>query len=233
MRKTIRFEPETLPIDWKVIFKKIGVSGNKKLSARTSHRFDLAAESFLKSWKPSGIFSDLTIREFEPIYRGAGKNEKPAPLDAIFREADNLALYIVTLGGDLTRAIHELNRTNAITEAYMLDIIASEATEIVADGIQNHFRDHLVEKRQICGRSKILRYSPGYCGWHISAQTKIFDYLKPGEIGIELTDGFLMDPLKSNSGVIVSGPGEIHQFKNTFSFCKSCETHNCRERIKV
>jgi hypothetical protein len=233
MRKTIRFEPDTLPINWEVILKKIGVSGNKEHTARINHIFNSAKETFFQSWKPSGIISDITIREFEPIYRGDGKNEHPAPLDAIFRKADKLALYVVTLGGNLKRAMVELIRANAITEAYMLDVIASEVTEIVADEIQNYFLDNLAEKKQINDHSKILRYSPGYCGWHISAQKRIFEYLQPGEIGIELTDSFLMDPIKSNSGVLISGPREIHYFKNTFSFCEICETHNCRERIKV
>lgn len=231
MRKVVRFEPNALPINWEAISKQIGVSGDKIHSTRISHIFNMAKANFLRVWKPSGIISDITIREFEPIYRGDGKNESPAPLDAIFRASDNLALYIVTLGGDLTQAMDELNRANAITEAYMLDVIASEITEIVADEIQNHFRDNLSEKN-IYAPTKILRYSPGYCGWHISAQKKLFDYLRPGEIGIELNDRFLMDPIKSNSGVMVSGPREIHYFKNTFSFCKTCETHNCRERIK-
>jgi hypothetical protein len=233
MRKIVRFEPDISPINWSVILKKIESPGNRALSARINSIFNLAKETFLKSWKPSGIISDLTIREFESIYKGEGENEQPAPLDAIFRKADNLALYIVTLGGEIARAMGELNRANEIAAAYMLDVIASEITEIIADGIQNHFRDDLVEKKQIYDHSKIVRYSPGYCGWHISAQKKIFDYLKPGEIGIELTGGLFMVPVKSNSGVLVSGPREIHEFKNTYSFCNSCKTHNCRERIKV
>jgi hypothetical protein len=78
----------------------------------------------------------------------------------------------------------------------------------------------------------VLSYSPGYCGWDISAQKKLFAYLQPKNIGIRLNDSYLMTPLKSVSGVLIDGKKEIHIFQNNFDFCESCKTHSCRERIK-
>ena len=79
----------------------------------------------------------------------------------------------------------------------------------------------------------VLRYSPGYCGWHISGQRRLFDYLDPGQIGITLRESFLMDPLKSVSGVLIAGPREIHRFTDDYDFCDQCDTRGCRQRLRA
>ncbi len=76
-----------------------------------------------------------------------------------------------------------------------------------------------------------MRYSPGYCGWHVSGQMALFDYLGPDAVGITLTESFLMHPLKSVSGVIVAGQPDIHRFVHDFPFCAACTGKECRERI--
>jgi hypothetical protein len=76
-----------------------------------------------------------------------------------------------------------------------------------------------------------LRYSPGYCGWHLSGQRALFAALQPEEIGITLRESMLMVPLKSMSGVIVAGLPAIHAFADDYPFCGECRTRGCRERI--
>ena len=77
-----------------------------------------------------------------------------------------------------------------------------------------------------------LSYSPGYCGWNIDAQKKLFSFLKPQQIGISLNESCLMTPLKSVTGVLVYGNKSIHQFDNSFSFCFNCKVQSCIERIE-
>jgi hypothetical protein len=79
----------------------------------------------------------------------------------------------------------------------------------------------------------VLRYSPGYCGWHISGQRKLFDTLRPERVGITLRESFLMEPLKSVSGVVLAGPPGIHEFEMSYDFCAQCESHSCLERQRV
>jgi hypothetical protein len=78
-----------------------------------------------------------------------------------------------------------------------------------------------------------LRYSPGYCGWHISGQKRLFERLNPAEIGITLNSSFLMQPLKSISGVIVSAERKYHLIKSDYPFCAVCPHRSCRERINL
>ena len=78
--------------------------------------------------------------------------------------------------------------------------------------------------------ARAFLYSPGYCGWHISAQERLFARLRPEQIGIRLNERFLMTPLKSISGVLVAGPARIHQVTGSYPFCAQCKSPACRER---
>ncbi len=115
----------------------------------------------------------------------------------------------------------------------MLDSAASEGTELTSIALESEFRRYLKGTEKLKPSSGLLRFSPGYCGWHISAQKYLFDFLRPEEIGLRLRETFLMEPLKSISGVMVAGPKEIFEFDDTFSFCLDCMTHTCRERIQA
>ena len=78
----------------------------------------------------------------------------------------------------------------------------------------------------------VLGYSPGYCGWHISGQRKLFDYLRPDAIGISLNTSCMMNPLKSVSGVLVTAEPDAHRFKPRFSYCPECKDRSCVERMQ-
>jgi hypothetical protein len=93
------------------------------------------------------------------------------------------------------------------------------------------FLELLPAEGSTAGDTRVLPYSPGYCGWHITAQARLFEFLHPEDIGITLNSSYLMQPLKSVSGVLVAGKGEIHKFRPKFSFCADCKTHQCVERM--
>jgi hypothetical protein len=115
----------------------------------------------------------------------------------------------------------------------MLDGAASEGAELAAQVLEQEYIRYLVSGDTPIRGMSALQFSPGYCGWHISGQRKLFEFLQPAEIGLELTDSYLMRPLKSVSGVIVVGPREIFDFKDDFDFCDECDTRSCRERVRT
>ena len=184
-----------------------------------------------QSVQSRGMYAAVGIKEFERIYRGDGQNDPETPLEAIYPEADTLALFAVTLGEPLGNLIHELFNSQDFALGHMLDAAASEAVERAGENLEQHYLETL--QRSGIGRpgAGLLRYSPGYCGWHMSGQKALFAALNPGEIGISLGESFLMHPIKSMSGVMVMGRREIHNFDNNFPFCVDCRDWSCRERI--
>ncbi|MCP4583648.1 MAG: hypothetical protein GY839_18720 [candidate division Zixibacteria bacterium] len=181
--------------------------------------------------KPRGVRIVISIADFESIYFGEGHNEPETPLYNIYTSSSDLALFAVTIGDDICAEITRLFDTNDFALGAMLDSAASEGTEMAAQLLEDHYRKYLKDDNRLDLNSAVIRYSPGYCGWHISAQKKLFGFLKPEEIGIELGESYLMNPLKSISGVLISGAMDIFDFDTTFSFCRDCETLSCWDRL--
>ena len=207
----------------------MGVSSlPKKPSGRVAELIRSAMDDFTRLSKPVGLVQSISLDEFAAIHRGEGRNEPETPLGKIFPSADELALFVVTLGPAVSKRIGELFRENDFAVGYALDAVASAGADGLADRVEECFgglsADPLLRH---------LRYSPGYCGWHISGQKKLFEVLRPEDIGVTLNDSYLMQPLKSVSGVIVSGRKEIHLFKSDYPFCTECATGSCRERFKL
>ena len=174
---------------------------------------------------PAGVLTEVTVGEFADIYPGQGLNDQDTPLDPIFLRAERLALFAVTCGQAVCDRISNLFLANDYPLGAALDAGASLAADRAAQVAQDKFAANLDDT------SGVLRYSPGYCGWHVSGQKALFNFLDSEGAGITLTDSCLMRPLKSVSGVIVVGRPDIHGFTNDYAFCAACTGKECRERI--
>jgi hypothetical protein len=215
------------------ILKTQGIPTGRKPSEKVEMLLRKATELFIEFSQPRGILSEISIPQFLVVYGGEGLNEKPTPLDKIFRKADSLALFALTMGEKITEKINQLFKVNEFALGSMLDSAASVASDQAADWLEGIFFNRLSKRGEITPSTGILRYGPGYCGWHISGQKKLFEFLHPEDVGIFLLDSFLMKPLKSISGVIVFGEKKIHIFEDSYPFCSKCETRSCRDRIRM
>jgi hypothetical protein len=182
---------------------------------------------------PAGVLREISKPDFENVYQGEGRNEAHTPVAEIYGSAENLALFAVTLGEPVSKGIDECFRSNELALGSMLDAAASIAADHLAELAANRFLEWLLREGRAAPTTRVLGYSPGYCGWHVSGQKKLFEYLRPEQIGITLRDSFLMQPLKSVSGVLIAGSREIHSFEMAYPFCSACETRGCRARIRA
>jgi hypothetical protein len=199
--------------------------------SRLSLLFDEAMLEFDRLASPRGLIREVTVGEFEEIYKGEGRNAAETPLEEIYPRARRLGLFAATVGDGPSDQIGGLFKRGEPALGYALDVIASEATNMLADRLSLRFLGMLRERYHDKADNRVLPYSPGYCGWHVSGQRKLFESLHAGKIGITLNDSFLMRPLKSVSGVLVAGPGEVHKFRPVYPFCDVCTTHECRGRM--
>jgi hypothetical protein len=230
MRSSFRFEAAEFLPEPAAVLKAQGVAPGRDPGERTKGICRAALELLAETAAPRGLYTEIPVAEFPELYRGEGRNSDPSPLATIAPRAEGLALFALTLGPAITERIDQLLAGRDFALGAMLDSAASEAAERVADTLEEHYR---AERGGADKGAVLLRYSPGYCGWHISGQKRLFAALAPDEIGLSLRDTFLMEPLKSISGVFVSGPGEIHLFEDNYDFCDDCRTHSCRARIRA
>jgi len=182
---------------------------------------------------PAGILREISKPDFELVYQGEGRNEPHTPVGKIYGSAESLALFAITLGERVSQGIGRCFQSNDLALGSMLDAAASVAADKLAERTAERFLELLWREGRAGPATRVLGYSPGYCGWHVSGQKKLFEYLHPEQIGITLRDSFLMQPLKSVSGVLIAGPKEIHSFEMAYSFCDECETRGCRARIRA
>lgn len=134
-----------------------------------------------------------------------------------FRKADKIVLFISTLGGEVKKSI-EKKREDAFAY-YMLDFLASQYADAVADYMSDRIKDYAIR----ASMSVSNRYSPGYCGWNVQEQKKLFGFFPAKQCGIALTESCLMDPVKSVSGAIAIGKDVVFREYG----CKNCKIKNC------
>lgn len=229
MRQPAEWTPaESVPARAEVL-RLQGVPPDGEVPPRIDALVDRAMAVYLELAEPRAIVGEMSAEEFAEIYRGDGRNSHETPLEVIFPKADRLALFAATVGAPVTARTHELFDRHELALACMLDSVASAAADRLAELLGPRY---LTMAGDDGAREwRVLAYSPGYCGWHVSGQRKLFGFLRPEAIGITLNASCLMLPLKSVSGVLVVGPGRIHTFHPTYSFCETCREKQCRDRM--
>ncbi len=153
------------------------------------------------------IILEQTVLETKPI------------IFAQLHKADYLLIFAATAGAQISRWADEYVQQGDPFTAYLADAIASETVERAADWLEVRIGQQMAKK----GLNITNRYSPGYCGWDVSEQQKLFSLLPENCCGIRLTDSSLMLPIKSVSGVI--GVGKT--VRKTAYKCAVCDKEDC------
>ncbi len=129
--------------------------------------------------------------------------------------SDNLALFVVTAGEGIRSLAQSLIKEGRYLASHALQALALETAEAYAEVLHSLIRKmwgfpdpptmSMMERFQAKYRGK--RYSFGYPACpELSDQEKLFELLNPKEIGVQLTDEFMMDPEASVSAVAFHHP---------------------------
>jgi len=143
---------------------------------------------------------------------------------AQLRECNSVAFFTTTAGPLLGNWSQELMKQGDMIKGYVVDTIGSEIAEAAADEVSAKIE----KKAKEFEYSVTNRYSPGYCGWHVTEQKKLFGFLPPEFCGITLTESSLMMPIKSVSGLIGIGKNAV---KKEYG-CSLCTMEQCFRRKK-
>jgi len=208
------------------VLRSQGIPATAAVPDRVAALIPRALEILTSLSQPRAVMEVVSPEIFQRIYPGQGRNDRETPLELIFPRATDLGLFACTLGEPLSAEIQRLFDDGDLALAVMLDGAASEGAERLVGLLEQVFAT-----MNGSDAPAVLAYSPGYCGWHVSGQRRLFAALAPEEIGITLNPSYLMAPIKSVSGVLVAGPPGIHDFDADFPCCSSCATRECRARI--
>ncbi len=97
--------------------------------------------------------------------------------------------------------------------------LVPEVVENAADMMHHELK----AEAAVRGKKITNRFSPGYCGWDVAEQHKLFTFFRDNFCGITLTESALMNPVKSVSGLIGIG----RDVKYAAYQCHVCNDKNC------
>lgn len=139
-----------------------------------------------------------------------------------FKKANSVAVFACTAGHEVHTSYTGFIAKGDPLNAYIMDTIGT----VVVEKAMNRIAAELDEKAAQSGLQCSNRYSPGYCGWHVGEQQKLWSLLPRGYCGITLTSASLMTPVKSISGMIGLGK----DVKKLPYACSGCHMEHCMYR---
>jgi hypothetical protein len=140
------------------------------------------------------------------------------------KDAEKVALFICTAGPEVGLRSRRSMKEGDLLRGYVYDVIGSEVVENAADRMQEELRLSVAGE----GLKITNRFSPGYCGWDVAEQHKLFGFFPDNYCGITLTESALMNPVKSVSGLIGIG----REVLNAPYQCHLCDDKYCIYRGK-
>ena len=199
-----------------------------------SSKYDASLEEavrvFRKDAQPVALVQPVSREEFRHILEGEGLNEPATPIATVHPSAHRLALYAATVGKEISERIGQLFVSGEEVRALFLDVVASRA----ADNLTELLKELILRKwkadKLVPPDSVVEAYSPGYCGWHVSGQKKLFARLAAERIGISLNESCLMTPLKSVSGALIAAEKHCFLDEDVYPFCAACAHRSCEGR---
>ncbi|NVN90408.1 MAG: methionine synthase [Desulfuromonadales bacterium] len=126
-------------------------------------------------------------------------------------ERDSVALLVTTAGEGVREQSERWKGEGEYLKSHVLQALALELAEATAEYTHKRIRDawgisdspDLSMADVLHGTYRGIRVSPGYsCCPEMSDQEKIFALLKPASIGMQLTEGQMMDPEASVSALV-------------------------------
>lgn len=150
----------------------------------------------------------------QPGEHGLCLSDYVAPMESS-TPLDNLAMFVVTAGTGVRAQADEWKNKGDYLKSHIIQALALETAEAYAELLHSKIRSiwgfadpinmTMMERFQAKYRGK--RYSFGYPACpRLNDQEILFKLLTPSEIGVELTDGFMMDPEASVSAIVFHHP---------------------------
>jgi 5-methyltetrahydrofolate--homocysteine methyltransferase len=136
-------------------------------------------------------------------------------LDAEEGRRDHLAMFVVTAGECVRSHSEEAKQRGEFLMAHGLQALAIETAEGCAEWLHRRIREDwgfpdsptMTMQDRFTSRYRGKRYSFGYPACpNLEDQAGLFALLKPEEIGVKLTEGFMMDPEASVSALVFHHP---------------------------
>jgi len=130
-------------------------------------------------------------------------------------QRDHLALFVVTAGEGIRSRSEKAKNEGYYFKSHGLQALAIETAEACAEWLHRRIREdwgfpdspEMTMAQRFTSRYRGKRYSFGYPACpNLEDQAGLWELLKPEELGVQLTEGFMMDPEASVSALVFHHP---------------------------
>ena len=158
---------------------------------------------FPRQRKPDGVaLSDLVLLPERKASKGVTKR-------------DHIAMFVTSAGEGIREVAEEAKERGEYLRSYALQALALETAEAAAEWLHARLRalwgfpdpPDLSRQSLFQARYRGKRYSFGYPACpDLESQAGLFRLLRPEDIGVHLTEGFMMEPEASVSALVFHHP---------------------------
>jgi 5-methyltetrahydrofolate--homocysteine methyltransferase len=127
---------------------------------------------------------------------------------------DHVALFVTTAGAGISALAEQAKQNGEYVRSYALQALALETAEAASEWLHSRLRaqwgfpDGEVPKKELFqAHYRGRRYSFGYPACpDLEQQQVLFDLLRPDDAGVQLTEGFMMEPEATVSALVFHHP---------------------------
>ena len=212
---------DQLDIDKQQVLSNIGYCEDYQPSARIASLVDDYIENYYDLLAPahSYVIKNIVSVKGDQIILEDSITLESKVLARLLEHCERVAIFVLTIGNHLEEMVAYLAENGLVLQATVLDAIGSDIAEQLATFMEGRIRR--IANYQGCIISR--RFSPGYCDWDVSQQEMVFKAMKDNTASVRLTEGNMMLPCKSISGIIGIGPSEIEKYNP----CNDCDELDC------
>jgi len=216
-----------IDIDNKQVLQYLGYGDSNNPPPRISSLIDEYVDNVHDLIAPSYYY---TIRDVDIVLGSSVVVDGPLVFQSevvarLLEKCEKVAVFALTIGGYLEEMVGKLSADKLMIQAAVLDGIGSSATEKMADFVYEIINRRAGDMRFCTSR----RFSPGYCDWEVEQQQMLFHAIDCDSAGVRLTEGGIMLPRKSISGIIGIGSREVENYNP----CETCDKDNCIGRRTI
>ena len=135
--------------------------------------------------------------------------------DYVLPAGDHVALFVVTAGAGVREGAERFKNEGEYLKSHAYAALALETAEAAAELLHQRLRTDLgfpdppgmTTRERLAAKYRGKRYSFGYPACpDLAGQRQLFAALQPADIGVELTEGDMMDPEATVSALVFHHP---------------------------
>ena len=195
------FNPITLSTPKDRIYSRLGFAkGITKLDDKQRDEVEGYIEKALEivELKGAGVILSINKIEASKVILTEDITFESEALAKFLADSKEMLLMAATSGSKIVEEISKDSAGKDVTASVVFDAVASEMADGALSWIINYFNRQLSrESKQLTSR----RFSAGYGDFSLGNQKIIYDILKLGQLGISLSNEYMLIPEKSVTAV--------------------------------